>query len=55
MDKEAIEQRRNELKGQLEQVQANGNALLGAIQDCDYWLAQLAAKSESADTTESGG
>lgn len=30
-----------ELQKQLEQVQANGNALMGAIQDCKYWLEVL--------------
>jgi len=49
MDKEAIEKRLSELRRELERVQANGNALLGAIQDCEYWLAKLKEKEiESA-------
>ena len=45
MDKEAIEQRLAELKKALEQVQANGNALIGAIQESEYWLARLAKET----------
>lgn len=41
MTKEQIEKRIAELQKQIEQVNANGNALMGAIQDCQYWLAQL--------------
>lgn len=46
MNREAIEQRMSELKSQLEQLRANGNALLGAIQECDYWLARLVVEPE---------
>jgi len=45
MNRESIETRLLELQKQLEQVQANGNALLGAIQDCNYWLEVLKRKS----------
>lgn len=38
MDKEALEKRLAELRKSLEQVQANGNALIGAIQECEHWL-----------------
>ena len=41
MDKERIERRIADLQKQFEQVQANGNALVGAIQDCEYWLKQV--------------
>ena len=48
MDKEAIEKRLAELQKELEQAQANGNAILGAIADCKYWLAVL-EKAEVKD------
>lgn len=51
MNKEAIEKRLAELKEQLKSVEANGNALVGAIQDCEYWLAQL-NKEEIAEVKE---
>jgi multidrug resistance efflux pump len=41
MDKEKLEKRLAELQASLKQVEANGNALLGAIQECQYWLAQI--------------
>ena len=41
MDKEKIQARLAELKQQLERVTADGNAIVGAIQDCEYWLAQI--------------
>lgn len=41
MKKELIEQRMFELQKSLEQLQANGNATLGAIEECRYWLAEL--------------
>ena len=46
MDKEAVGKRLTMLKEQLKQVEANGNALVGAIQDCEYWLAEI----EKAET-----
>jgi len=48
MDKEKLEARLVTLQKELEQIQANGNALLGAIQDCKYWLAEL-EKVQDAD------
>lgn len=51
MDKEAIKKRLAELQKELEQIQANGNAILGAIQDCKYWLAEL-ERMESSDNSE---
>jgi hypothetical protein len=48
MTKEQIEQRKAELLATREQLQANLNAVAGAIQDCDYWLAQLAAEEVKA-------
>ena len=41
MDKEAVEKRLAELRKALEQTQANGNAIVGAIQECEYWLSLL--------------
>lgn len=48
MSKEAIEKRLAELQKELDQVQANGNALIGAIQDCQYWLSEI-EKKEAKD------
>ena len=48
MDRATVEARLAELRKQFEQVQANGNALLGAIQDCEFWLKQI-------DTQDGGG
>jgi len=41
MNKEALEKRIAELQKELDQMQANGNAIIGAIQDCKYWLSIL--------------
>jgi len=46
MTKENIEKRIIELQKQLEQINANGNAVIGAIQDCNYWLAELEKDSD---------
>ena len=46
IDKEALEKRLVELRKELEQLQNNGNALIGAIQDCEYWLAQLESEDK---------
>ena len=48
MTKEAIQRRKAELITNREQVMGQANALTGAIQDCDYWLAQL-AKAETLE------
>jgi hypothetical protein len=45
MTKETIEKHIIELQKQLEQINANGNAVVGAIQDCNYWLAELDKES----------
>lgn len=39
MDAEAIEKRLAELRDRLKQIEANGNATVGAIQECERWLA----------------
>ena len=41
MDKEKLEARLIDLNATLKQTEANGNAILGAIEECKYWLAQL--------------
>ena len=41
MNKEALEQRLVALRGQLAQVEANGNAIAGAMQECEFWLKRL--------------
>ena len=51
MNREAIGKRLAALKEQLKQVEANGNALVGAIQDCEYWLAEL-EKAEAESTMQ---
>jgi hypothetical protein len=49
MDRQTIGKRLATLKEQLKQIEANGNALVGAIQDCEYWLAEL-EKAEAEST-----
>lgn len=39
--KEAVEKRLFELRKILEQIHANGNATVGAITECEYWLNQF--------------
>ena len=39
--KEAIEKRILDLRKILEQIHANGNATVGAIAECEYWLKQF--------------
>ena len=41
MDKSAVEKRIAELRKALEQIQANGNATIGAIAECERWLKQM--------------
>jgi hypothetical protein len=41
MDKEQIESRKKVLEASRDQLIANLNIINGAIQDCDFWLAQL--------------
>lgn len=38
INRERLEKRREELKGQMEQLKANFNAVAGAIADLDYLL-----------------
>jgi prefoldin subunit 5 len=39
--REAIEARLQQLQQEATEIRANLNAYEGAIQDCQYWLAQL--------------
>jgi len=55
----ALEKRKAELQAQQNQFIANTNAINGAIQDCDYWIAQIKqaeaaalAQLAQAQTTE---
>jgi vacuolar-type H+-ATPase subunit E/Vma4 len=41
MGKEEVEKRMVELQNALKRVEAQGNALVGAIQECEYWLKKL--------------
>jgi len=46
MSKEQLEKRIAELQASLKQVEANGNALIGAISECEYWLKVLGAQEK---------
>lgn len=39
--KEQIEARKAQLQASIERAQADLNAKAGALQDCNFWLAQL--------------
>ncbi len=52
MTVEQIEKRIAELRKNLEAVQANGNALIGAIQDCEYWLSIIAESEDKPDQVQ---
>lgn len=54
MNKEAIEKRISELRKTLEQLQANGNAVIGAIQECEYWLRILAEGAKKVTEKKKG-
>jgi phosphoribosyl-dephospho-CoA transferase len=41
MTKEKVLQRKETLEQQRLQLIANTNAVLGAIQDCEFWLSQF--------------
>jgi hypothetical protein len=41
LNKEAIEARLAQLRADLAKVQGTFAAIQGAIQDCEYWLAQI--------------
>ena len=52
MNKESINQRKAELKAQLDKVLANANALHGAIQECEFWLSVLSAPQDQQKENE---
>ena len=51
MNIESLEKRKEELKAEQLQLVANANALSGAIQDIDYWIAVLKAETSLPSTT----
>jgi len=54
MSKEKLEKRLAELQTSLKQVEANGNALLGAISECQYWLAQIEQDENAPEVVSFG-
>jgi hypothetical protein len=42
--REMVQERLNQLKAEMVQMQANLHAYEGAVQDCEHWLAVLAEK-----------
>lgn len=52
MDKESVKERLSALRAEFDKVQAQGNALGGAIQDCEYWLKQIELKDAEKDEIE---
>ena len=48
--KEMLEARRKELIAQFEKLSADRNATLGALQDCEYWLAQYGKPEPTEET-----
>jgi hypothetical protein len=46
MTKEQVEKRLAELEAILEEQKMNASATMGAIQDCKYWLAQMAEEEK---------
>ena len=53
MNREAIEARRVALEAQRVELIAQVNATMGAIQDCEYWLAQLPPEEADQRVPES--
>ena len=41
IDSASLQQRKEQLQGQYDQTVANANALQGAIQECNFWIALL--------------
>ena len=55
MNKEKLEARLLELQQSLKQLEANGNAMLGAIEECKYWLSQFEQEEEKKETKVKAG
>jgi hypothetical protein len=53
MNKEELIKRIAELREALERLQANGNATLGAITECERWLKIIEQEEASHDSTSS--
>ncbi len=49
MTKEQVVERRTELLAELNQAEANYNAITGGVLDCDYWLEVMAAEEEDTN------
>ena len=47
--REEVQERLRILNGKAHEAFANYNALLGAIQDCEFWLERLSPKAEEAE------
>jgi prefoldin subunit 5 len=47
MSREKLEARLVMLRKELEQIQANGNAMIGAIAECEYWLKETKTAEET--------
>jgi len=50
--REQVEERLQTLREQLDQLKANANAVIGAVQDCEHWLAVLESESPKPDGEE---
>lgn len=46
MTTELLKERKQKLQQQLERLRNDYNAVLGAIQDCEYWEKQIADKAK---------
>ena len=55
MTPDKIRARLDDLKRQRDQQIANANALGGAIQDCEYWLAEAVKVDEATKAINSSG
>jgi hypothetical protein len=53
MNQQKILERIEELKQRSTQLQADLNAVGGALQDCEYWLDQVSKQESSDETTNS--
>lgn len=49
IDQAAIEARKADLLAQQQALLDQLNAVMGAVQDCDYWLGVLAKRAERSD------
>lgn len=52
MTREKIEARKGELRKALKATEEQALAIRGALQDCDYWLAELAKEPEKPVESE---